>query len=772
MGVWTSLYRLGQRMQRARSAFARAWTAKLADMRRAPPPPGVSGGTVASLPMAEMDLKRLASSPSVYAAVMRRALGLLVYPVQVSRGYGAGRPKEVLDPDRTPFVGTLLRLLALPDPEDIGRVFPAHPGELVLAQVLADLLLTGNAYLRLQRSPRGGIVGLHRLHPQAVRLVRSAAGEERWEYRAAGAVPESYERGDVAHLHLLSWERAGAGELGTGAAEPLHDILDAEQAALASTATIVSQGGADVRITGKSPAMANYLRIPEHRAEIVEQATEAISGGAKGRRVFVVGGDLDIADAGLKPADIQAPETLIAARKAALMAIGVVPVAIGDDASNYASAVEQKRQQYELDSSLALIVEVCVLRPLARALALAEGGRWAQRASQLSAWLDLSTHPGAQLLRTDAQARAKGWQEMGWSNVQAVEAEGLEMPEPEGEVMLGAAPSPYGGTPSGPGAPRRPIGDGSPEDKPEPGAPAEDGPAARFWRALQSDAVAPSPAEYDAPEMERQALWTRAEQSRERSDRDLQSATERVLAQEERRYLDAIVPRLEAAARAVQGLLHRAAEDGEDGGAPKATDYGDLDVDGIVPDADADLYLSGLGPSWLLTWEEGAAAALSDLDDVDAEVPVPTSAPTTLDALAETAPDMARTTRDRVTAAVRRGVEAGRSPQEIARDLSDSGAFSQGRALTIARTETVRAQSEGTTVRFQAAQALGFELLQEWISARDGATRPEHRALDGQQVAVGERWTFADGVDTVAPGRSGVAAHDANCRCAVRPILA
>lgn len=759
MGLWTTLYRTRQRVRRL-AARAWAWTSALANLRNPPPSPGMTG-TIAGSPTAEMDLKRLASSPSVYAAVTRRALGLLVYPVRVSRGWGPGQPKEVIDPTRAPFAQTLLRLLARPDPADVGRVFPARPGMLVLAQVLADLLLAGNAFLRLQRGPGGGLVGLHRLHPQAVLLVRMPDGSERWEYRPAGRLgeAESYERGDVAHLRLLSWERSGAGELGTGAAEPLRDLLDAERSALESTAAVVSQGGADVRITGKSAAMANYLRDEKNRREVADQAADALSAGKTGRRVFVVGGDLEVTDSGLKPADIQAPEVLDAARMAALMAIGVVPVEVGADAGSYATAVQQVRVQYELDLHLAMILEVCLLQPLAQALAAAGGGRWAQRASEITAWIDLATHPGAQLIRTEAIGRMVQLVGMGWTASQAAEAEGIELPEPEGQPM---SANPFAAPPPSQG-PRRPVGDGSSatEATSEPAAPPQD--AARFWRSLRR-AEQPEPLT-DA----RAALWTRAEAARARSDADLQAAAERVLAEEERRYLEAIVPRLEAAARTARP---RTRAEGEDPTDPAPTDYGDLQVDAILPDADADLYLSGMGPSWLTTWEEGAAGALDPLPDVADGVPVPSSTPTTLDPLAEASRKMARTTRERVRDWVQAGVDSGRSPQEIARDLRDSGAFSEGRALTIARTETVRAQSEGTAARYQEAEAAGVQLEQEWLSARDGNTRPEHLALDGQRAPVGGSWTFRDGTSTRGPGLSGDPAHDANCRCAVVPVLA
>jgi len=89
----------------------------------------------------------------------------------------------------------------------------------------------------------------------------------------------------------------------------------------------------------------------------------------------------------------------------------------------------------------------------------------------------------------------------------------------------------------------------------------------------------------------------------------------------------------------------------------------------------------------------------------------------------------------------------------------------------IARTETVRAQSEGTSARYEAAAAAGVQLEQEWLSARDSHVRDSHRALDGQRVPVGATWSIPGGPETRGPGLSGDPGEDINCRCAVSPVV-
>lgn len=129
------------------------------------------------------------------------------------------------------------------------------------------------------------------------------------------------------------------------------------------------------------------------------------------------------------------------------------------------------------------------------------------------------------------------------------------------------------------------------------------------------------------------------------------------------------------------------------------------------------------------------------------------------------------TTREAVARIVRESAEAGISTQEIQRRLIDDAAFGRARALTIARTETGRLVTQGTTAAMRSAVQVGAELERQWISARDAAVRPSHQAMDGKTVGIDEPWHFPSGVPTDGPGQSGDPAEDINCRCAARPIV-
>jgi len=63
------------------------------------------------------------------------------------------------------------------------------------------------------------------------------------------------------------------------------------------------------------------------------------------------------------------------------------------------------------------------------------------------------------------------------------------------------------------------------------------------------------------------------------------------------------------------------------------------------------------------------------------------------------------------------------------------------------------------------AKAKGADVLKQWDSTMDGATRPIHRRLDGQIREVDEPFEMG-GKKAMYPGGFGDPAEDCNCRCA------
>lgn len=129
---------------------------------------------------------------------------------------------------------------------------------------------------------------------------------------------------------------------------------------------------------------------------------------------------------------------------------------------------------------------------------------------------------------------------------------------------------------------------------------------------------------------------------------------------------------------------------------------------------------------------------------------------------------IADTDRDDVLGAINNGLSEGLGTEEIARNIRKVTQMTPFRAATVARTETHAAATFGSieSVR-EAERELGVKMNKEWLATKDDRTRLEHLAADGQQVAMGERFTVG-GEQMDRPGDSGAdPANTVNCRCAI-----
>ena len=117
--------------------------------------------------------------------------------------------------------------------------------------------------------------------------------------------------------------------------------------------------------------------------------------------------------------------------------------------------------------------------------------------------------------------------------------------------------------------------------------------------------------------------------------------------------------------------------------------------------------------------------------------------------------------------AISRGLLTGEHPDKIAARID--GVFNQweGRAKTIARTETARVMSATQQELYAEAAASGVGIKNRWEATLDGATRHTHRKVDGEIRAIGEK--FSNGC--IRPGEGGIAAEVINCRCALVPVV-
>jgi len=126
------------------------------------------------------------------------------------------------------------------------------------------------------------------------------------------------------------------------------------------------------------------------------------------------------------------------------------------------------------------------------------------------------------------------------------------------------------------------------------------------------------------------------------------------------------------------------------------------------------------------------------------------------------------TTRKALQAQLIEGVEAGESIPKLTDRISAVFADAKGRrAITIARTEVVRASNFGG---WEGMKQGGVE-EKEWLATRDSRVRDSHLATDGQIQPVDKPFTLGSGAQAMYPGNTGIPEEDINCRCTVAPVL-
>ena len=119
-----------------------------------------------------------------------------------------------------------------------------------------------------------------------------------------------------------------------------------------------------------------------------------------------------------------------------------------------------------------------------------------------------------------------------------------------------------------------------------------------------------------------------------------------------------------------------------------------------------------------------------------------------------------------IASEISRGISTGLGYGDIARNISLYSKAPLNRAMTIARTESHRIQCQATSDAQYKAKEKGADVLKQWDSTLDGATRPHHRKLDGQIRELDEPFEVA-GMKAMFPGDFGKASEDCNCRCAI-----
>ena len=120
--------------------------------------------------------------------------------------------------------------------------------------------------------------------------------------------------------------------------------------------------------------------------------------------------------------------------------------------------------------------------------------------------------------------------------------------------------------------------------------------------------------------------------------------------------------------------------------------------------------------------------------------------------------------KKKITGEISRGLSSGQMYSEISRNVASWARIPKNRAKTITRTEGHRILCKATADAQHKAKEKGADVVKQWDSTLDGATRDSHRAVDGEIAELED--TFSNGLEY--PGDpKGKAEEVINCRCAL-----
>lgn len=127
--------------------------------------------------------------------------------------------------------------------------------------------------------------------------------------------------------------------------------------------------------------------------------------------------------------------------------------------------------------------------------------------------------------------------------------------------------------------------------------------------------------------------------------------------------------------------------------------------------------------------------------------------------------DIIWTIRQETTRAIVRGL----TYKEMTNTLTDVLEGDRNKAIRIARTESHRARETGSMEFAKQLSGNGIKVKKKWLTMRDSRVRKtrkaNHHKMHGIIVDLDEMFDLGDGKKTMAPGQSGYAEHDINCRC-------
>ena len=137
--------------------------------------------------------------------------------------------------------------------------------------------------------------------------------------------------------------------------------------------------------------------------------------------------------------------------------------------------------------------------------------------------------------------------------------------------------------------------------------------------------------------------------------------------------------------------------------------------------------------------------------------------------LAETIEKNRRDIIYRINQLVTQQLAKGVTYKDMAKALTETFEGDYAKAVRVARTESHRVKEQATLDSVKHANSRGVVMMKKWRSMKDSRVRKtskaNHRKMDGVTIPVDEMFDLGKGEQTSAPGNSGYAHHDINCRC-------
>ena len=269
-------------------------------------------------------LSVLAAFPFPYACCSAISTDLSQVPLKVYRG--RGKNAEQLDEH------PVLDLLRQPSSRISGIQFRR--------QIYTDAVLVGNCYILIAGSNEP--MSLLRLHPSRVTVSPLQDGQPDKYIYEGGSTDAQYDYDQVLHVRSPSWSDDPTSLWGVGAVQPLHHDLTTEKAQSELAARTASTG----QPSGILSPRAEGDLWNKRQIDTLRQAYESqMRSGGSG--VLILGGQAQFDKLSFTPREMEFSQVRDYVRSATMAAFGVVPVRLGIESQNYATAQSQMKLYWE-----------------------------------------------------------------------------------------------------------------------------------------------------------------------------------------------------------------------------------------------------------------------------------------------------------------------------------------------------------------------------------------------------------------------------------------